>query len=1215
MTGPDRASGSSDRLEDALLRLTNQQISLGESVNSLTLQIKDLLHHTPASTHTPQPPPLPPPVPASTHRMKLEVPRFDGSEPIGWIYKINQFFEYHGTPETERLTVASFYMEGRALAWFQWMNSNGQFTSWSSFIQALRTRFAPSQYDDPTGALFKLVQKETVAQYLSEFEELANWVIGLPPPFLLSCFISGLSPDIRREVQAHQPLTMAQAAGLARLQEEKFLDHRQPPRSRPQPSPTNPVPTSPSPLRAFAPISTSHLPPLLPPPPRINPPTLKRLTPEEIAVRREKGLCFNCEEKFHRGHKCASRFLLLIADESDPFSPNITAPESPTDPPPDPPDSPDLYPAQISLNSLAGNIAPETLRLVGHLVATQLIILVDGGSTHNFIQHQLVHQLGLPFCETQPLRVMVGNGQFLECHCICDNITISIQDITFSVDLHVLPISRANVVLGVQWLKTLGPILTDYANLTMQFIHEGRLVQLQGDKEANLNLLTSSQFRRLYRKQGPSLYFHITVLAEDTSTDTTTALPPDIRALITKFSTLFQPHHAMPPARDSDHRIHLLPHAAPVNVRPYRYPHFQKCEIEAQVNSMLQKGLIRASTSPFSSPVLLVKKQDGTWRFCDDYRALNALTIKDRFPIPTIDELLDELGGAQCFSKLDLLQGYHQIRMHSNDIPKTAFRTHHGRYEFKVMPFGLCNAPSSFQATMNLIFGPYLRRFIIVFFDDILIYSGSLIDHLHHLELAFQVLLDNHFVLKLSKCFFAQTQVEYLGHLVSARGVEPVAAKVAAVSQWPVPRSTKALRSFLGLAGFYRRFIKGYVMIADPLVKATTLDPFRWTPEAQAAFDHLKQALSTAPVLALPNFQLPFTVETDASGTGVEAVLSQQSHPLAYFSKPFPPKLLRASTYVRELFAITSAVKKWRQYLLGRPFTIITDHRSLKELLTQVIQTPEQHTYLARLLGYDYVIHYRSGSHNQAADALSRRPDPSASLTLILSVPCLTFLEELRQQLSQHPQYRNKHNLLTQSPADHPGFTIANDLIMKDGRIWLPRDLPLIQTLLTEYHASPIGGHMGMAKIVARISENFQWQGLREDVAQFIAHCVECQYTKYETKKLAGLLCPLPMPLRPWEYLSLDFITGLPPYHGKTVLLVVVDRFSKGIHLGTLPSAHTAYMVATLFVDIVVKLHGIPRSLVSDRDPLFISRFWQDLFQLSGTKLRMSSAYHPQSDG
>ena len=379
---------------------------------------------------------------------------------------------------------------------------------------------------------------------------------------------------------------------------------------------------------------------------------------------------------------------------------------------------------------------------------------------------------------------------------------------------------------------------------------------------------------------------------------------------------------------------------------------------------MLQKGLIQPSTSPFSSPVLLVRKNDGSWQFCMDYRALNALTVRDHFPIPTIDELLDELGHARWFLELDLLQGYHRIRMHAGDIPKTAFRTHHGHYEFKVMSFGLWNASSSFQATMNQNFRPFLWRFNVVFFDDILVYSASFQDHLQHLEQTFQVLLQNQFVLKLSKCSFAQTQVEYLGHIVSNRGVEPVASKISVIQQWPPPRTTKALRSFLGLAGFYRRFIRGYATIAAPLVKATTSDPLQWTSITQNAFDQLKEALSTAPVLSLLDFTKPFTLETDASGVGMGAVLSQQGHPLAFFSKPFTPKLLRSSTYVRELCAITTAVKKWRQYLLGHHFTIIIDHRSLKEFLGQVIQTPEQHMYMARLLGYDYDIQYRFGKCN-----------------------------------------------------------------------------------------------------------------------------------------------------------------------------------------------------------------------------------------------------------
>lgn len=256
-------------------------------------------------------------------------------------------------------------------------------------------------------------------------------------------------------------------------------------------------------------------------------------------------------------------------------------------------------------------------------------------------------------------------------------------------------------------------------------------------------------------------------------------------------------------------------------------------------------------------------------------------------------------------------------------------------------------------------------------------------------------------------------------------------------------------------------------MIAEPLVRITAMDTFQWPSQAQQAFENLKGALASAPVLALPDFQIPFTVETDASGRGMGAVLSQKGHPIAYFSKPFSPKLLTASTYVRELFAITSAVKKWRQYLLGHQFTILTDHRSLKELLTQVIQTPEQHQYLARLMGFDYQIQYRSGAHNQAADALSRSPgnDPpeySASQLMILSVPCLTFLDELKQQVATNQQYSQQRQAIIDFPDSHSDFTIHHDLILQKGRLWLPRDLPIIQSLLREYHSTPMGGHAGV---------------------------------------------------------------------------------------------------------------------------------------------------------
>jgi len=366
-------------------------------------------------------------------------------------------------------------MEGRAFAWFQWMSSNGQFTSWPVFLQALQTRFAPSHYEDPTGTLFKLTPKGTVTQYLSEFEDLANHVIGLPAPFLLSCFVSSLAPDIRREFQAHQPLTIVQAVGLACLQ-EKLHDPRLPPRFRPAP-PSTPTPLTLPP--AHIPLSPALLPSPSRPPTSL---TVHRLTPEELASRHEKGLCFSCDEKFHRRHKCAPKVHLLIAEDDDPNDPSLIESGDPTS---YPIDGPDPLAAHISLHSLTGLVAPETLRLIATVVGHTILVLIDDGSTHNFIQQALADQLGLPRQTTSALRVMVGNGQHLDCTSFCKAVTIDMQITSFMVDLYILPIAGANIVLGVQWFQSLGTILTYYNTLHMQFFYKGQLIELRGDYLAN----------------------------------------------------------------------------------------------------------------------------------------------------------------------------------------------------------------------------------------------------------------------------------------------------------------------------------------------------------------------------------------------------------------------------------------------------------------------------------------------------------------------------------------------------------------------------------------------------------------------------------------------------------------------------------------------------------------------------------------------------------
>lgn len=405
-----------------------------------------------------------------------------------------------------------------------------------------------------------------------------------------------------------------------------------------------------------------------------------------------------------------------------------------------------------------------------------------------------------------------------------------------------LTLGNSDVILGVQWLEKLGAVTTNWKTQVMKFVVNGQGITLQGDPSLEHTKVSLKTMIHNINSMSEGLLVQFNQVESQEPSVLSPETPEFLNDVIKRFATVFEWKGGLPPHRDQQHSIILKDGTEPILVRPYRYSHDQKAEIERLLVEMLKSEVIRPSCSPFARPILLVKKKDGSWRFCVDYRSLNKVTVKDKFPIPVIDELLDELHGSKNFSKLDLKSGYHQIRMKEADIPKTTFRTHEGHYEFLVMPFGLTNAPATFQSVMNDVFKPYLRRFVLVFFDDILVYIPDEHHHVEHLSLVLELLHKHQLYANPGKCELGKLQVAYLGHVISSRGVAVDNDKVNAIERWPIPTNLRDLRGFLGITGYYRKFISRYAKIAAPLTNQLKKDNFGWSMESTRSFQALKEA-------------------------------------------------------------------------------------------------------------------------------------------------------------------------------------------------------------------------------------------------------------------------------------------------------------------------------------------------------------------------------------
>ncbi|XP_059456434.1 uncharacterized protein LOC132186472 [Corylus avellana] len=877
-----------------------------------------------------------------TKAIRLEFPTFNGDDPDSWCYRAEQFFEFYDIQERQKLRITAFHMEGKALSWFQALRNTNNLSSWNDFLIAIQVRFGKGAYDDPMETLSKLKQVGSLEEYKTQFEILANRVLLLIDSHKLSMFLGGLRDDIRLPVRMFNPKTLNDAYALARIQEECLATNSRSGKpvwrnqgvgnessyaaNKGGNSVGNRVQFYNAPRQNHGGFGgTNQTKGFINDTPKAIVP-VQKISPTQMDERRKKGLCYSCDDKWSRGHVCAVPKLFLIEEveglkrvmemttsgqeEEDPGKFFLDA---------DP---------EISLNAITGTPNPNTMRIMGVLKGQQVIILIDSGSTHNFVDSQLAERLGIVSSNRDAIMVKVANGQTVRSPGKSSDLCLKIQGTNFRVDLYILPLAGCDVVLGIQWLRLLGPILWDFGHLTMEFQLGEVKCCLKGLQQGPPLTFEDGKSNKWLKKNSKGIMLQL-INAEKQEEQQVQKVEEGLFSdILAEFKDVFQVPTELPPSRSHDHAINLKEGEKPVSVRPYRYPFFQKEEIEKIVKGLLQSGVIRHSTSPFSAPVILVRKADGTWRMCMDYRALNKVTIKDSFPIPVVDELLDELFGSTIFSKLDLISGYHQIRVVEKDIPKTAFRTHEGHYEFLVMPFGLTNAPSTFQSLMNHIFQPYLRKFILVFFDDILIFSKDENTHRQHLHMALDILRRHKLFAKMSKCRFGCARVDYLGHIVSADGVTADPGKIQAMVEWPFPTNIKALRGFLGLTGYYRRFIKGYGSIAAPLTAMLKKNAFTWNEVAKEAFQSLKTAVTHAPVLALPNFAQPFVIECDASGVGIGAVLMQHNKPIAYLSRALKGRALLMSTYEKELLALVTAIQKWRPYLLGQSFVVRTDQQS-----------------------------------------------------------------------------------------------------------------------------------------------------------------------------------------------------------------------------------------------------------------------------------------------